>query len=216
MAILGQWDSGTLPTTVGSGVSYAATGGWDGGAAIQFDQVASQSCQVRFEFSSRQNVAIRAYLRVPSSWASGAEALVIARPNSTSNIGQAVIGGTGSPGQIRLIKADPGTNAAVSSNGTITQSQWYRFELLLDQVNSQGRLGVFPLASDTALWDSGWTNADFGSSVYRAEVGPAYTSPTMGTVYAANILVVDDISDWIGRVSGDELPAQMVAMPWVI
>ncbi len=206
MAILGQWDSGTLPTTVGGGVSSAPTGGWNGGPAIQFDQVASQSSQVRFEFTSRQNVAVRAYLQMPAAWASAAEALIVVRPNSSSNVGQAVIAGTGSPGQARLIKADPGANAATSSTGTLSQSAWYRFELQLDQANGRGRLGIFPLASDTAVWESGWQTNDFGTSAYRVEIGPAYTSPTMGMVRAANIVVSDDVSAWIGRAAGDGTP----------
>ena len=210
MAVLGQWDSGALPTTVGSGVSSEATSSWSGGPAIRFDQVASQSSQVRFEFASRQNVAIRAYLQMPASWASSAEALMIARSSSTVNVGQASIAGTGSPGQVRLLKADPSANAATSSNGTITNSTWYRFELLIDQTNGRGRLGVFPLQSDTAVWDSGWQTNDFGASAYRVEIGPAYTSPTMPTVRAANIMVTDDVSTWIGRTAGDNLPGPSV------
>ncbi len=210
MAILGQWDSGTLPTTVGSGVSSVPTGGWAGGPAIQFDQVASQSSQVRFEFTSRQNVAVRAYLQMPATWASAAEALIIVRPNSSSNAGQASIAGTGAPGQVRLLKADPSANAATSSNGTLSQGTWYRFELRLDQANGRGRLAIFPLASDTAVWDSGWVTNDFGTSAYRVEIGPAYTSPTMGTVRAANIVVSDDVSNWVGRTAGDNLPGPTV------
>ena len=206
MAILGQWDSGTLPTTVGTGVSSAPTGGWGGGPAIQFDQQVGSSSQVRFEFTSRQNVAVRAYLQMPAAWASAAEALIIVRPNSSSNVGQASIAGTGAPGQVRLLKADPSANAAVSGNGTIAQSTWYRFELQLDQTNGRGRLGIFPLASDTAVWDSGWQTNDFGASAYRVEIGPAYTSPTMGMVRAANIVVSDDVSQWIGRAIGDGTP----------
>ncbi len=216
MAILGQWDSGTLPTTVGSGVSSAPTGGWNGGPAIQFDQVASQSSQVRFEFTSHQNVAVRAYLQMPAAWASAAEALIVVRPNSSSNVGQAVIAGTGSPGQARLIKADPGANAATSSTGTLSQSTWYRFELQLDQANGRGRLGIFPLASDTAVWESGWQTNDFGTSAYRVEIGPAYTSPTMGMVRAANILVSDDVTNWLGRAAGDGIlpPSSNVLGQW--
>ena len=205
MAVLGQWDSGTLPTTVGSGVSSAPTDSWSGGPAIQFDQQSGSISQVRFQFTSGQNVAVRAYLQMPSSWPSSSMALIIARPNSTSNIGQAVIAGTGAPGQLRLLKADPSANAATSSNGMVTTSTWYRFEFRLDQVNGRGRLGVFPLASDTPVWDSGWATNDFGSSVYRVEIGPAYTSTTIGTVRAANIVVTDDPSDWIGRATGDNL-----------
>ena len=206
MAILGQWDSGTLPTTVGSGVSLESNSSWNNGPAIRFDQESGKSSQVRFEFTSRQNVAIRVYLQTPASWASGAEALVIARSSSTTNIGQAVISGTGAPGQLRLLKADPATNAATSSNSTIINSTWYRFELLIDQINGRGRMGVFPLQCDVAVWDSGWQTNDFGTSTYRVEIGPAYTSPTMGTVRAANILVSDDPSSWIGRTPGDLIP----------
>lgn len=202
MAILGQWDSGTLPTIYGAGVSSAATGGWNGGPAIQFDQAAGQASQVRFEFTSRQNVAVRAYLQMPATWASAAEALIIVRPSSADTVGQAVIGGTGSPGQGRLVY-HAGSSAATSSTGTLSQSTWYRFELRLDQANGRGRLGIFPLASDTAVWDSGWITNDFGTSAYRVEIGPAYTSPTMAMVRAANIVVSDDITNWIGRATGD-------------
>lgn len=209
MATLGQWDSGTLPTTVGSGVSSAPTGGWSGGPAIQFDQQTGDISQVRFQFAAGQSVAVRAYLRMPASWAASSMALIIARPNSTSNVAQVTIAGTGAPGQVRFLKADPSANAtSPSSNGTIEPSTWYRFEMQLDQAAGQGRMAAFPLGSDTAIYSTGWVSNDFGDSTYRVEVGPAYTSTTVGMVRAANIMVTDDLSGWIGRAAGDTLGSE--------
>lgn len=201
--ILGQWDTGTLPTTVGSGVSYVSNGGFDGRPAIQFNQASGAVSQVRFQFSTATTVAIRAYMQMPSSWPSTPIALMIARFSSTSNAGQFVVAGTAFPGQARLIKADPSATAASSSNGLLSTGTWYRFELQLNQVTGQGRSAVFALASDTPLWNSGWQTVDFGASSYRVEIGPAYTSPTIGQIRVTNILVTDNVTKWIGRAQSD-------------
>ena len=203
MATLASWDSGTLPTTVGSGVSSATTGGPGGIAAIQFDQAAAAVSQVRLTFTSRQNVAIRAYILMPAAWASASQSLIVGRPDGSNIIGRAIIAGTGTPGQVRLSKADPQANSATSSNSTVALSTWYRWELLIDQANGRGKLGIFALQSSTALYDSGWVTADFGSAVDRVEIGPAVSSTTLGMIRAAAIKVTDDVSTWVGRAAWD-------------
>ena len=203
MATLASWNSGTLPTTVGTGVSSAPTGGPGGIAAIQFDQAASNVSQVRLSFTSRQNVAMRAYFLMPSAWASASQSIMIGRPDGATVIGRAILAGTGTPGQVRLSKADPQANSATSANGLVANSTWYRWELLIDQANGRGKLGIFALQSDTPLYDSGWITAAFGSSVDRAEFGPAVTSTTLGMIRVAALKVTDDVTTWVGRESWD-------------
>lgn len=205
MAVLGQWDSGTLPTTHGAGVSYAASGGWDGRPAIQFSQQSGDVSQVRFEFAAVSEFAVRAYIQMPAAWASTSASLIVARSDSATIVGRAAIGGTGAPGEARLIRHDPSATVSASGNGTLDLSEWYRFELRINQTTGQGRLGVFPLGSDTPLWDSTWQTSTFGASTYRIELGPASTSPTLGQIRVANILATDDSSGWLGRAAGDTL-----------
>ena len=203
MATLASWDSGSLPTTVGTGVSSAPTGGPAGIPAIQFDQAASNVSQVRLSFTSRQNVAARAYFLMPAAWASASQSLIIGRPDNSNVIGRAMLAGTGTPGQVRLSKADPQANTATSANNLVAVSTWYRWELLIDQAGARGRLGIFALQSDTPLYDSGWVTASFGSAVDRVEFGPAVSSTTLGMIRAAALKVVDDVTTWVGRAAWD-------------
>lgn len=203
MAILASWDSGTLPTILGTGVSLAAAGGPSGQDAIQFDQEAANLSQVRFTYAARVSVAVRAYLRTPAAWPSGSQTLIAPRPNGASIVGRARLAGSGQPGEVRLSKADPEANTAVSGSGAVALSTWYRWELLVDQANGRGRLGVFPLAFDTPLYDSGWVTADFGSTTDRTDIGPLITSVTLGSVRAAGIVISDDVSGFIGRAAWD-------------
>jgi len=208
MATLASWDSGTLPTIEGLGVTLSPTGGPGGVPAIQFDQVASNVSQVRLSFTSRQNAAIRSYFLMPSAWASASQSLIMGRPDGAATVGRAILAGTGTPGQVRLSKADPQANTAVSANGLVANSTWYRWELLLDQTGGKGRLGIFALQSDTPLYDSGWNTAAFGSAIDRVDFGPGVSSTLLGMVRAASLKVTDDISTWVGRSLWDvSIPA---------
>lgn len=213
MTVLASWDTGALPTTAGSAVTAAPGAGPSGVDAIKFEQASGQVAQVQFPLTARTSVAVRAYMQLPSAWASASMTIIDARSSSTVMTGRALLAGSGTPGEVRLSKADPSANTAVSGTGKVAQSTWYRFELRVDQTAGRGRLGVFPLLSDTPIWDSGWVTADFGTSVMRVEVGPAQTTLTVGTMYAAAIVVSDDLTDWIGRAAWDATPAPTVS-PW--
>ena len=206
MAILASWDSGTLPTVVGSSVTSAPTGGPGGVPAIEFAQASGQVAQVRLPFTSRTNVAARAYMLMPASWAATSQSLIVGRPDGSSIIGRAMLAGSGAAGEVRLSKADPQANTSVSGSGKVAVSTWYRWELRIDQTNTRGRVGVFPLGSDAPIWDSGWATADFGAAVDRVEIGPAVPSTTLGTIRAAAIAVSDDVTGWIGRAGWDGTP----------
>lgn len=126
-----------------------------------------------------------------------------ARPNSSDLGGRLLIGGTGAPGQVRLGKADPYAQVAASANGVLALSTWHRLCLTLDQAGGRARTWVFPLGSDTAIWDSGWIASDFGSDADRVEIGALLNSPTIGTVRLAALLVTDGTSGPLGRASWD-------------
>ena len=200
--ILGQWDSGALPTTIGGGVSSVSNGGWDGRPAIQFVQPSGNVSQVRFSFSAVTTLAMRAYVQTPTTWGSSASTIMNGRPNATNVSGRVVIGGTGSPGQVRLGNPS-GAVIAQSSPNLLNLGQWYRFELQLHQSVNQARAAVFALGSDTPLWDSGWRTDSYYASSDRAEFGPAATSPTLGQIRMTNLIVTDNVDTWIGRATGD-------------
>ena len=126
MAVLGQWDSGTLPTTHGAGVSYAASGGWDGRPAIQFSQQSGDVSQVRFEFAAVSEFAVRAYIQMPAAWASTSASLIVVRSDSATIVGRAAIGGTGAPGEARLIRHDPSATVSVAFGKVpASRSAWW-------------------------------------------------------------------------------------------
>ena len=216
MAILGQWDSGTLPTIVGDGVSYVSNGGWDGRPAIQFNQPAGVVSQVRFQFGAVANLAMRTYIQMPTAWSSSGQPIIMARPSLANTTGRTTLAGTAAPGQVRLTDRTGGVTAASSSNGLVGAEQWYRLELQFNGASGQGRTAVFPLGSDIPLWNSGWVTNDFTMPAIYAEFGPGWSGTTLAQIRMTNLLVTDDISNWIGRAEGDNIDIPNPQTSWRI
>lgn len=207
MATLASWDTGTLPTTIGSGVSSVSGGGPSGLCdAIQFNQVASTASSVQLTFTAVTSVTIRAYLLMPASWASSSQRLIGGRLDGSNVAAAYTQAGSGAPGQVRLSGSNGGTTVTSSSNGMVALSTWYRFELQTNHSANTARLMVFPLASDTAIYDSGWQSGTYQASTARVDIGPNITSVTMPTMRAAAISVSDSIAAPIGRASWDSAP----------
>lgn len=205
MSTIASWQSGTLPTIRGSGVTLAATGGPYSQPAIQFDQIAGDVSQARLSFTSRTGCTIRTYLLTPSSWSSATQTVIDIRPDDATTVGRVQIGGTSNPGRIRLTAAST-TVIAQSNTSVLAVSTWYRVEVRFDQANGRARVAVFQLGSDTALYDSDWTDGDCGSAVQFAEIGPGLSTVTSGMMRAAAITVTDDLNAWVGRASWDGAP----------
>ena len=206
MATLASWTAGTLPTVIGSGVTLVTGGGPTGVDAIQFDQAASTASTVQLTFTAATTVGLRAYLKMPASWASSSQRIMGGRVNGANLSGAFNLAGSGSAGQARLNNNGGATTVASSSTGVLSLDTWYRVELLINHTTNQARLGVFALASDTALYDSGWQASTYGASTSRLDVGPNLTTPTMPTMRAADIQATDSVATWVGRASWDATP----------
>lgn len=204
MATLASWANGSLPTVVGSGVSVVTDGGPESGVdALQFDQAASTASTAQWSFTATAGVAIRAYLRLPASWASSSSRIIGGRVDTANLSGAFNLSGSGAAGQVRLINSSGGTTVASSATGLVANTTWYRVELLIDGSGQEARLGVFALESDSPLYDSGWQAGTYGSTTALADVGPNLTTVTVPSMRAADILVVDSIADWVGRAAWD-------------
>lgn len=205
MATLAEWAGGTLPTTNGAGVTLVAGGGpagygWD---AIQLAQQASEACSVRLGFTSRASAAIRGYYRTPAAWPASSAPQMMARKTSSIGGGRFNLAGSGQPGQARLWSADASASIAQSATGLLELSTWYRVELLINQAAGQARLGIFPLASAVAVYDTGWLAGNVDDAISIAEFGSALANPTVGTTRLAQLIVTDVIADWVGPAPGD-------------
>lgn len=207
MATLFSWDSGTLPALHGGGAMTLDNAvGFPTAPSIQIAQAASQASAALFSITARSTLAVRAYIQMPAPGSASA-VLITSQVGSGDPSARFAIGGTGAPGQARLVKA--GATLAQSANGLMTTGDWYRVELLHDGVNGRARTAVFPIGSTTPLWDSGWiTDAAFTTSaIDRSRVGSYTASPQLGTYHIDSILGSDDISQWIGPHPGDIPPS---------
>lgn len=207
MATLASWTTGTLPTTIGSGVTAVTNGGPVSGVdAIQYDQVAATACTSQLTFTAATAVGIRSYMRLPAAWAASSQRILGGRFDGSTLSAALNLAGSGSAGQVRLINTGGSTSVASSSTGTVANTTWYRFELLINHSANQARLGIFALGSDTPLYDSGWMTDSFQASTARADFGPNLTTPTLGSMRAADLEVVDSAASWVGRAAWDNNP----------
>lgn len=214
MATLFSWDSGTLPALHGGGAMTLDAGdGFPTAPAIKIEQNASAAAAALFSFAATSDVAVRAYFKMPAP-GSASQVLVATNVGAGNPSARFAIGGTGQPGQARLAK--DGATLAQSSAGLLTTGTWYRIELQHDGDPGRARAAVFPVASTTPIWDSGWmTDAAFASSALdRVRVGSFNANPRLTAYLIDSITGSDDISQWIGPHAGDTPASAFTVSIW--
>lgn len=203
MATLFSWEDGSLPTVVGGDLSVDAGFGYPAVPAILIEGNGTTTGCARWQFSAEPVVAFRMYFLTPAAWLPAGAVNIIQIQQSAAAINCAFrVGGQGNPGQCRLARTG-GATVVQSGSGVISLDTVYRFELQNDAAASEARAAVFPLLSDTPLWDSGWqSHADFGGDVTEVRAGIASTATTWD-VWVDSVLGTDVVDDWIGRHPDD-------------
>lgn len=208
------WDSGDLPDIVSGNVNLNASWGYPSAPSIQIDQMASSTAFVEFSHDSYpREIAVRAYCRLPSSWASSAWGLLNIY-NANDSFAILTISGAGQPGQIRL-GATGGATVLSSPNNTLTAGALYRFEIRVDTVTGLARAAAFSQGFEAAVWDSGWLfNANFlQDRITRTRIGRVTVNPTAPGFTVDSIRIVDSSVTWVGLSEGD-LPSPASVKVW--
>ena len=199
-----EWSDGALPTVSGN-VTVDSTWGHPTQPSLKFTQLSGESAYVNMQHNVPiMEVAARCYMRMPSSWASGAWGLITLRPTAAS-VGVALtLSGGGQPGQIRLSRVG-GATVVQSTSNTLSLNALYRFELRYNANFQQARAAVFGQGSDIAIWDSGWqTHTDFANPMEFTQFGRVTANPTVPAFNLDNLFVNNTSLEWVGRVPGDE------------
>ena len=201
MTTLASWDGGALPNTGGTAptvsgdefttaVNALSYGYWTLGAAAPTNSL-------RFRF------------KTPSAWPSASFTIATVSAGAGSILNRMNLGGSGAPGQVRLVR-QAGTQVAASSTGAIDLSTWYRGELQMNSGGNLLRCAVFPLGSDVALWESGAISGATGATGTRLSLGNgangASPPATIAAMSFSHFLATDTYGAWLGRDEDDPLP----------
>lgn len=190
MATLLEWDGGTLPTITGTTPSVidAHTMEFAAGSALNY---ASWT-------TSADRFTLRYYVTIPSAWTSASWTMggIQASGNQNARIN---LGGSGSPGQFRWVRAGNVQFAQTTSN-TVVLNEIYRVEVQIDRVAQTYRAGIFQLLSTTPIYDSTLlTSIDTGSAAFtEIRLGIASSGVSVGTLRIGRIMAVDTVGAWIG------------------
>lgn len=198
MATIVEWDGGALPQYI------APTTPTVDGEYMVFDAASDSSFAV-WPGLSLPRYSARAYVTLPSAWTTTSYSLIRSQTSGviTSRLN---VGGSGAPGQIRALR-NGGVQVAQSSNGLVTTGGHYRLEMQADWGAQTLRVGVFPLASDTPLWDSGvLAGMDVGAANFtQFNIGAATGAMFHESIRVGRILVTDGVGPWLGRHASDTL-----------
>lgn len=180
-------------TFIGTGQNIVATG--PRSPQIEFDQVAATASAIRWTITSQTQGSGRVYVTTPSAWPSASfpVALLI---GSATQVFRLDLGGSGSPGQIRLRNGT--TQLQASANNVVTTSHRYRFEWIIDHGADSAEAKVFDGDTTTALVTLTQSSAgSFGTAHDTVSFGNSATTPTVGA-WQVDDLAVADAATYIG------------------
>lgn len=211
MAVLAEWDDGSLPARTG-GVftlgNYASVWPLDW---INIDHNGSGAAQLRWDFGTDQPVvSLRTYFRTPPAWPTATNQFASLEPEASSGslIGLA-FAGESNGGQLRLVTNAGFTVIGASPVRLLQPSRWYRFSLQVDFAAETARARVWHLHADDAspLWDSGTVATQVAASA-RARIlniGAVQGSLLLGHARMAHMRCTDTAT-LVARHSSDTYP----------
>lgn len=198
MALVVDYTSGTGWESIQGSGSYTRTanpGGWDDMTFHPGDGV-----HARWILGSAPaQYTMRAYVTQPETLAAGAFACVIA-DNDTAQ-GQIVVSGSGNANRFRY-RTSGSTDRAASPFNELVGGTTYRVELQIDTVNSLFRAGLFPLYSDTPIWQSGELTRE-AIAVQQFRIGRWGSSNATSDLVISRFAVSDTYGSWVGRHESD-------------
>ncbi len=204
MATVLEWSSGTL-----AAAGAAVTGTVNVVSDTGFDRAVMPQSSASDNFGwgsfSLSRFTMRAYITMPSAWASTSATLLCSQVAGGTQNSRMNIAGTGAPGQVRVI-ANNNVQVAQSATGFLSFSTVVRWEMQVDTTNSTIRAAVFPLGSDVPSWDSGLLNNDVGGTTTMLKFGKGVgTIPSLPEISISRVKAVDTVGTWIGRHATDVL-----------
>jgi hypothetical protein len=135
-------------------------------------------------------MAVRCYYRF-SAWPSSSFTILRGLTAGGAQQWGVDLGGTGSPGQVRLRNAANTANTAASANGAISVATDLRFEVLWD---SSGATTVYVYSGNSTTALATLTGNTGGTSpIGMIRLGPI-SGPTLGQYYASDIALANAAS----------------------
>ncbi len=195
MATLFEWDGGALPSITGTTPTVS-------GHSMTFP-AGSAANYAQWTVNTNQ-FTLRWYVTVPSTWPSASWSILYAMTSGTANA-RMNLSGSAAPGQVRYIRSG-NTEIVRSYDNTVALSTQYRMEVQIDRVNQTYRGAVFPLMSETPLYDTGLlTSIDTGAAAFTAlrlgHVDAAMIA--LGDLTVGRVKVTDTVGSWVGRHASD-------------
>lgn len=212
MVTLASWSGGALPQIVGGSITTATEGARP--PALRVAQQSGSTAYARFDVEQTITAGHRFYFKTPNAWPSATAVIYMAMLDGGNARFRVNLAGATSGGRIRFVAAS-NVIAAESPIGTLSLNTWYRVELVVDTLGSNGQMKVFLDDSTSPEWDSGKTNADFGGAYNRIYLGrPIETTPTVGVMYFDDFLATDQSWRWPGAVDPYVPPIGRTLVEW--
>ena len=195
MAVLFEWDGGTLPAITGANPTVVDGHTMEFAAGSALDYAAWTVNTDRF--------TLRYYVTIPPSWTSASWTMGAARQGVSEPV-RINLAGSGQPGQVRWLRSG-GTQFAQTPTNTVALNGTYRIEVQIDRVAQTYRAAVFDLLSTTPKYDlTLMTGIDTGAAAFtELRLGMASSGVSIGTLRIGRIMAVDTVGAWIGPHSSD-------------
>lgn len=207
MAVLATWSGTTDPFTNGTGGSSELRTGVDFPTTwVDVTRDNSGAYYAQWDWAHTDVGAIRLYFQTPQSeWPSASRNLFLCGDSATGP--RFTLSGAGSPGSLRLI-GNSGQQLANSPRNILELDTWYRGELQFNLSTSEARMAVFPLQYDIPIWETDWITGVLEPVQDKFRLGSWPNAQDTLKMGFTHLRVTDDINQWIGRVPGDQPPAE--------
>ena len=190
MATIFEWDGGASATPP-SGITgtMTVTGSAGDPPAGRHLAVAAGSAtafvRVTNTTAPGDVLYLRWYMKTPTAPASASRNFLYLRTSGAAAAAAVALGGTGAPGQIRLIYGNSGSIAGNSSSSLLTADTWYLLDMVYTPHATLGnaKLAIYSLDSDTPLWSIDHDNSEF-TTIDRFDIGRVNATSTEGFAIA--------------------------------
>lgn len=197
MATVFEWDgetSGTLPSGITGTMTVSGTAADEpaGRALAVAAGATADFVRVTNTTAPGQTLHERWYFKTPSAPSSASRNFHYLRTGAATAAAAVALGGTGAPGQVRLIQGSAGSIAGNSSAGLLSADTWYLLHIDYTPHATLGntKLAVYSLTSDTPLWSIDHDSAEF-TTIDRFDIGRVGAQDTQA-FQIAGVLVQDE------------------------